>query len=1025
MKSGDTSNRQLLHELEKVRQRVAELEAVEQKRSQAEEALRESEERYRRLFEGIADAVMVYGSQGRFLDCNQVTLQRLGYTRDEFLRLGAVDIVHPDFHLAMKDNQDRIRPGEAVVMESAHRRKDGGIVPVEINARKIEYGGEPAILAVVRDLTERKRAEQALRESEQRYRSLFEDSPIVLWEVDCSEIRSWIDGLRASGTGDLRSHFRDHPEAVADCVRMIKVLDVNKAALQAYNAQNKQQFRDRLDALFAHQSYEAFAEGVLAFAEGSTSFAAETVSETFGGACRNIAIRCSVAPGYVETWSKVLISMMDITEHKRAEEESRTLARLGVRLAAAATVESMIDIVREETDHLLRWDAHFFAVRRAGEQTFHVVSFVDTVDGEKKTFHKEKWPPNRLSRPVQPVLEGRPVLINRTPADPRPTLKTFGNEDRISASLMHVPVRSGENVVGILSVQSYTYARYNEGDLQTLQRIADAIAPALERAFAAEALRKSEERYRALVENLQEGIWAIDAEARTTFVTERMAEMLGYTVGEMLGRRLFSFMDERGIEICKGNLEPRRQLIKEQHDFEFLRKDGTRLHATLATAPITDDDGNYIGALAGVIDITERKRAEEEGKRLQEQLAQAQKMEALGTLAGGIAHEYNNIIATVVGYADLTLQAEKLSESARRNLGIVRTSATRGADLTKSLLAFSRKDLGEKKPVNLKDIVEDVLKMTAEEFTSEGIELTVKHAMRVPRVLGNAQMLESVVMNLVINARHAMLKSAVKNMAIQTGVEKGRPFIRVRDTGCGIPKEDIHRIFDPFFTTKGALAAGEVFDGKVHGTGLGLSVCHSIVEGHGGEIKVKSRVGKGATFTVYLPAASRRGAPKPKSEQRRAEGVSRIMVVDDEEAIADLLVDILDRSGYSAEAFTNPQEAVKALGHEKYSMAFIDLQMPGMSGEDFVGRVDGLPPERKPVKVILTGRLDVSGKDFERLGAFATLAKPFTAPQVLEIVKRGLAQRTRLAGKNGDRPVLERLIPASGAEDPAASARTL
>ncbi len=150
-------------------------------RKRAEETLRDSEERYRQLFDSISDAVIVYSSEGRFLDCNATALQRLGYTREEFLRLGAADIVHPDFHQTMKGNQKRIWAGEPTVVESVHRCKDGRSIPVEVNARRVEYNGKPAILAVVRDITERKRAEEELRESEDHYRTIFESAPVAIF----------------------------------------------------------------------------------------------------------------------------------------------------------------------------------------------------------------------------------------------------------------------------------------------------------------------------------------------------------------------------------------------------------------------------------------------------------------------------------------------------------------------------------------------------------------------------------------------------------------------------------------------------------------------------------------------------------------------------------------------------------------------------------------------------------------------------------------------------------------------------
>jgi signal transduction histidine kinase len=252
----------------------------------------------------------------------------------------------------------------------------------------------------------------------------------------------------------------------------------------------------------------------------------------------------------------------------------------------------------------------------------------------------------------------------------------------------------------------------------------------------------------------------------------------------------------------------------------------------------------------------ERKRVEEERRQLQEQLAQAVKMEAVGTLAGGIAHEFNNINGEIIAFIDLTLEMDGLPSEARRNLEEARSSAVAGAELTKSLLAFARKDVGERKRVHLRHVVDRVLQLMEKQLVWEGITVALSHAAGVPFVLANASLLESVVMNLVINARHAMLKSHEKRLIIDTGLADGRAFMRIKDTGCGIPEANIGRIFEPFFTTKGALASGEVYDGKAHGTGLGLSVCHAIVEGHGGELTVNSQVGKGATFTVLLPACA-------------------------------------------------------------------------------------------------------------------------------------------------------------------------
>ncbi len=519
---------------------------------------------------------------------------------------------------------------------------------------------------------------------------------------------------------------------------------------------------------------------------------------------------------------------------------------------------------------------------------------------------------------------------------------------------------------------------------------------AIERKRAEEALRQSKQLLERALNSLRDAVFIIDANTVEIVDCNRAAtEIFSYTRQQMVGH------PTEMLHVDEGSLQDfRRHLyvaIEEKGFLDHLqfgmkRKDGTVFPSEHSVVPLEDDRGNRTGWVSVVRDITDRKRAEEERRRLQEQLAHAQKMEAVGTLAGGIAHEFNNINGDIIAYLDLSLEMEELPGSIRRNLETIRSLATGGVELTKSLLTFSRKDVGEMKPAALRDVVDRVLMIEGNQFAREGIEVAVEHGADVPMVMANTHMLESVVMNLFINARHAMLKSATKNLTVQTRTERGRPFIRVNDTGCGIPKEDLPRVFEPFFTTKGALANGEVYDGKAHGTGLGLSLCHTIVEGHGGEITVSSEVGKGTSFLVYLTAA-----PEPRGDHPAHEGrnkqASRMMVVDDDEGVADTVVDVLAAAGYSADGFTNPMEALGALRGAEYALAFVDLHMPEMRGQDFIEMVSTLPPETRPLMVILSGRPPAPEKDFDRLGVFATLTKPFTPEQVLGIVEEGLGRK--------------------------------
>ena len=528
-----------------------------------------------------------------------------------------------------------------------------------------------------------------------------------------------------------------------------------------------------------------------------------------------------------------------------------------------------------------------------------------------------------------------------------------------------------------------------------------AVRYAIERKRGEVDLRQSKRLLELTLHSLRDGVFIIDANTVVIRDCNRAAtEIFGYSREEMVGQTtVMLHVDEAALDEFRRHLYPaiEQKGFLDQLQFRMRRKDGTVFPSEHSIVPLEDERGNRTDWVSVVRDITDRKRAEEEKRRLHEQLAHAQKMEAVGTLAGGIAHEFNNINGDIIAYLDLTLEMEEFSSPVRRNLETIRSLAAGGAELTKSLLAFSRRDVGEMKPAALRDIVDRVMMITEKQLAREGVDVTVEHAAEVPLVMANAHMLESVVMNLVINARHAMVRSAVKRLTVQTGVEQGRPFIKVKDTGCGIPEEDIPRVFEPFFTTKGALATGEVYDGKVHGTGLGLSVCHTIVEGHGAEITVSSEVGKGTTFVVYLPVALEWKEAHPQLDETRNHRVSRIMVVDDDERVAETVVDILVAAGYAADGFTNPMEALGALRGAEYALAFVDLHMPEMRGQDFIEMVSTLPTETRPLMVVLTGRLAGLAKDYDHLGVFAVLPKPFTSEQVLDIVEQGLRRQTQPA----------------------------
>ena len=306
----------------------------------------------------------------------------------------------------------------------------------------------------------------------------------------------------------------------------------------------------------------------------------------------------------------VQAAYVDITERKRAEEERRVLARLATRLAGTGSMEEVTTIVREESERLLGWDAHYLAVQRPEDNAIRVFSFVDTVKEEKKILPGLDWPASELSEPVRQVLNGQSSLINRAQGEITPALDRFGDKDRLSASLMFAPVRSGDAVIGVLSAQSYTQDRYNEADLEILQRIANVVAPALERVHAEEKFRETNELLRAMIQSSPPAIIMLDIEAKVKSWNPAAERIFGWKEQEVLGHpnplvpedkqeEFRSFLKSVREGKTLSNVEVRRQ-----------KKDGSLISVSMSVAPLRDAKGNIVGVMGILADITEHKRME-------------------------------------------------------------------------------------------------------------------------------------------------------------------------------------------------------------------------------------------------------------------------------------------------------------------------------------------------------------------------------------------------------------------------------
>jgi PAS domain S-box-containing protein len=507
-----------------------------------------------------------------------------------------------------------------------------------------------------------------------------------------------------------------------------------------------------------------------------------------------------------------------------------------------------------------------------------------------------------------------------------------------------------------------------------------------ERKKTEEALRISEEKYRLVAENANEGIFIIQDE-QYKFVNQYGIRLFESTREKILSSSVGEFNHPDDLEMILDRIRS-RLAGRRLDDFVQHRIVDTRGNVKWVETrgALTMWEGRS-ATIAFALDITERKN-------LESQLRHAQKMEAVGTLAGGIAHDFNNILGIILGNIDLALEDVPEWNPARYNLEEVRKASLRAKDLVRQILSFSRKAEVEQKPLKMAPIVGECLTLLRSSIPTR-IEIRKHLDARADTIRGDSTQIHQVLINLCANAAHAMgekggvLEVFLENESMEearvvsSGELKTGSYLRltVRDTGHGMEPRVLERIFDPYFTTK---QPGE-------GTGMGLAVVHGIVKSHGGAILVESDPGRGSAFHLFFPVVEMQAAPEPPKPLPLAGGSERILVVDDEKSLAVLLKSILERLGYQAVAETSPVEALKDFQQEPglFDLVITDMTMPQMTGSELVARLMEIRPD---IPVILcTGYSE--GIDEARaagLGIRAFLLKPLMLRKLAETVRRVL-----------------------------------
>jgi PAS domain S-box-containing protein len=874
-------------ELKRLRRQIEDLQAenadlrtkLENSRSAPAAALRQSEEKFRLAFHTSPDSINLNRlADGTYLDVNEGFTNLTGYTRDEVIGRTSVDLgiwCHPSERDGLV--AALTRSGYVENFEARFHRKNGETGYGLMSARVLKMGSDAVILSITRDITARKRLEEALVRSEAQHRAIFENAVEGFFQ-------STPEGrfLRVNRALAAMCGYESSSQMMAA---------VSDIARQHYGSQAD---RERFMALLSERGVVENFEHTARRKDGSTfwvSVSARTVRD---------------GEGHVLYYEG---SHVDIDERKRTEKR---LTDATEQYRSLFDTSTNAILIRDRTGIITM-------VNRAAVSLLGAEQEEDLVG---RTYLEFVHPDDR------PLSDARVRRIFEIAEDPGSL--TYMDTATIRPREHRMLMLGGDTI----EVESTGIAYQYKGEF-FIQGIFRDIT---DRKRAEQKLRETEKKYRELAESLPQVIFEIDAAGRLLYLNQKGHELFGYTREDL--DREFSVLDrfvagDRERVARNIALSLQGQPIG-KNEYTAVRKDGTTMPVQVHAKRVLQED-RAVGIRGILLDLTPIRQAQAERERLEAQLQQAQKMEAIGALAGGIAHDFNNILSAIIGYTELAMLNEG-AEHCGAELKQALQAAKRARDLIKQILAFSRQTEEDRMAIRVGLVVKECIKFLRATIPST-IEIKTRIDDKAGTVFANSVELHQIIMNLCTNALHAIgdqsgtLEIAVEATRVDeaqrkdaVGLEVG-PYVRVsvRDTGGGIPPEIIGRIFDPYFTTKA----------KGVGTGLGLAVVHGIVRKSGGAIQVESEPGQGATFHILLPRVDPPAVRPAEDVGAFVGGTERVLFVDDEMMLAGIGQEMLRRLGYDVTARTSPVEALELFkakpGH--FDLVITDQTMPGMTGD--------------------------------------------------------------------------------------------
>jgi PAS domain S-box-containing protein len=885
-------------------------------RKRAEEAVTELGIRNQVFLQSAGDGIHVLDEQGNIVESNDAFCSMLGYTHEEILQLNVADwdVKWSSDELLQKFRELFSTPA---VFETRHRGKDGQIRDVEVNAVGVTLQGRPYLYASARDITERREAEAALRESEEKYRVLF------------------------------------HNELYAICIfdlETLRFLDVNEAYVKLYGYSKDELMSTMTIHDITVQHEESDMATQQAMSDG-TIYIPLRFHKKKDGTVFPVEI---VGGPYTWKGKKVMFGVArDISERRQAEE---ALREAHGRLDAIVEFFPDATLVIDAGGKVTHWN-----------KTIEEMTGVLKADMLRKGEYEYALPFYGVRKPIlidlalsmasDPEIEPKGYDFIRTEGE-RVLAEAFvplafeGKGAHLSATASVLRDSSG-NVAGAI----------------------ESIRDVTERKRIEEALRRSRIFLDGIIEQSPMSMWISDDVGNLIRANQALRDLFNVSDDELVGK--YNIFEDNLVEE-RGLMPLVREVFEKGRTARFtMEYDSSLLHnlkltnSKYATLDVTisavlDADGKVANAVIQYLDISEQKRAEEENRKWEQRLQQAEKAESLARMAGSIAHHFNNLLGAVMGNLELSLDDLPEDGEIRTNVTEAMKASRRAAEVSRLMLAYLGQTIGKKEPFDLSENTREALSLM-DAVMPQNVHLKCSVPSPGPVILGDTVHIKQVLTNLVSNALEAIGEQqgviAVSVRTVGNGVVSGvhvypphfQPkaknyaCLMVSDTGSGLDATIVQKIFDPFFSTK--------FTGR----GLGLAVVSGTVGAHEGAIVVESQPGKGATFRVFFPVTEQKTSEPSKEETPScgpAEGGGLVLVVDDEPIVRNMARTMITRKlGYEVLTAGDGYEAVEIFRARKddISLVLLDLSMPGMNGWETLSALRALRPD---IPVVLASGYD-------------------------------------------------------------------